>query len=143
MPTTYEYSLSETSENGSLFCKRAPAHEQTRGLFIDDRDDGYRASDVTGDWAMPAKAIDGFGFFEFYRGDTRTYHRVPVPDIITAIDAGNSIKDPSALNVRHPAWPGVDKREIELEILARRQHAIEDALRRGQEKKAREEREAR
>ena len=66
------------------------AHEQTRGLFIDDRDDGYRASGVTGDWAMPAKAIDGFGFFEFYRSDTRTYHRVPVPDIITAIDDGNS-----------------------------------------------------
>ena len=39
---------------------------------------------------MPAKAFDGFGFFEFYRSDTRTYHRVPVPDIITAIDDGNS-----------------------------------------------------
>ena len=51
MPTTYEYSLSETSENGSLFCKRAqPTHEQTRGLFIDDRDDGYRGLGC--DWGL-------------------------------------------------------------------------------------------
>ena len=35
MPATYEYSL---AENGSLRCTRSqPAHEQTCGLFIDDR----------------------------------------------------------------------------------------------------------
>ena len=141
MPTTYRYSL---AENGSLHCTRAqPAHAQTRGLFIDDRESGYGASGTTGDWVMPSDAINGFGFFEFYRGDTQTYHRVLVPDILTAIGAGQPVEDPPALDVRHAAWPGMDRREIELQILARRQRAIEDALRRGREKKAREERERR
>ncbi len=139
MPNTYQFSL---AENGSLLCTRSgPIHAQTRGLFIDDRDDGYGASGVTEDWVMPANAINGFGFFEFYRGDTESYHRVMVPDIMTAIDAGRELEDPPALDVRHAAWPGMDRREIELQILARRQRAIEDALRRGREKKAREERE--
>ena len=139
MPTSYQYSL---SESGSLLCTRTePSHEQTRGLFIDDRDDGYGASGVTGDWVLPANAIGGFGFFEFYRGDTESYHRVLIPDILTAIDAGRQMEDLPALNVRHAAWPGMDKREIELQILARRQRAIEDALRRAREKVAREERE--
>ena len=141
MPTTYQYSL---ADNGSLLCTRAhPAHEQTRGLFIDDHEHGYGASGVTEDWAMPSNAINGFGFFEFYRGDTQTYHRVLVPNILTAIGAGQPIEDPPPLDARHAAWPGMDKREIELQILARRQRAIEDALRRGREKKAREERERR
>ena len=141
MPNTYRFSL---ADNGSLLCTRSqPAHAQTRGLFVDDHDNGYGASGVTEDWAMPANAINGFGFFEFFRGDTDTYHRVMVPDILTAIDAGRDLEDPPALDVRHAAWPGMDKREIELEILARRRRAIEDALRRGREKKAREERERR
>ena len=139
MTTTYEYSL---AANGTLLCNRSqPAHEQTRGLFIDDHDGGYGASGVTGDWALPANAVNGFGFFEYYRGGTETYHRVLVSDILVAIDAGSPIEDPPSLNVRHAAWPGMDKREIELQILARRQRAIEDALRRGREKKDREERE--
>ena len=139
MPTTYEYSL---AENGGLLCTRPqPAHEQTRGLFIDDRDNGYGATGITGDWVLPANAISGFGFFEYYRGDTETYHRVLLPDILASIDAGQLSEDPPALDVRHAAWPGMDKREIELQILSRRQRAIEDALRRGREKKAREERE--
>ena len=139
MPATYEYSL---AENGSLRCTRSqPAHEQTCGLFIDDREDGYGASGVTEDWVMPANAVGGFGFFEFYCGDAQTYHRVLIPDIMTAIYAGADVEDPPALDVRHAAWPGMDRREIELQILARRQRAIEDALRRGREKKAREERE--
>ncbi len=139
MPNTYQFSI---AENGSLLCTRSdPAHAQTRGLFVDDRDDGYGASGVTEDWAMPANAINGFGFFEFYRGDTGTYHRVMVPDIMTAVDAGRVMDDPPALDVRHRAWPGMDRREIELEILARRRRAVEDALRRAREKKAREERE--
>ena len=80
MPATYEYSL---AENGSLRCTRSqPAHEQTCGLFIDDREDGYGASGVTEDWVMPANAVGGFGFFEFYCGDAQTYHRVLIPDII-------------------------------------------------------------
>ncbi len=55
MPATYEYSL---AENGSLRCTRTqPAHEQTCGLFIDDREDGYRASGVTEEWVMPANAV--------------------------------------------------------------------------------------
>ena len=141
MTATYQYSL---SDNGSLLCTRSqPAHEQTRGLFIDDRDNGYGASGITDDWTLPANAISGFGFFEFYRGDTETYHRVLLPDILTAIDAGRALEDPPPLDVRHAAWPGMDKREIELQILARRQRAVEEALRRGREKKAREERERR
>ncbi len=141
MPTTYEYSL---ADNGSLVCARTqPAHEQTRGLFIDDRDNGYGASGIAADWVLSANAINGFGFFEFYPGETGTYHRALVPDILTAIDAGRPVEDPAALDIRHAAWPGMDKREIELQILARRQRAIEDALRRGREKKAREERERR
>jgi hypothetical protein len=141
MSNTYQYSL---AENGSLLCTRSqPAHERTRGLFIDQRADGYGASGVTGDWVMPANAIAGFGFFEYYIGDTGSYHRVLVPDILTAIDAGQPVDDPPALDVRHAAWPGKDKREIELEILAQRQRAIESALRRGREKRAREERERR
>ena len=139
MPTTYQYSM---AENGSLLCTRTqPAHEQTRGLFIDDHDNGYGATGITGDWVLPANAINGFGFFEYYRGDTETYHRVLVPDILGAMDSGQPLDDPPALDVRHSAWPGMDKREIELQILARRQRAIEDALRRGREKKTREERE--
>ena len=139
MATTYQYSL---AENGTLLCTRAqPAHEQTRGLFIDERDNGYGASGVTGDWALPANAIGGFGFFEFYQGGSDTYHRVLVPEILSSIDAGRSIEDPPALDVRHAAWPGMDRREIELQVLARRQRAIDDALRRGREKVAREERE--
>ena len=118
-------------------------HEQTRGLFIDDRDNGYGATGITDDWSLPANAINGFGFFEYFRGDTETYHRVMIPDILAAIDAGRAVEDPPALDVRHAAWPGMDKREIELQILARRQRAIEDALRRAREKKAREERERR
>ena len=128
MPDTYQYSL---ADNGSLLCTRSqPAHEQTRGLFIDDRADGYGATGITGDWTLPANAINGFGFFEYYRGDTETYHRVLIPGILTAIDADRTIEDPPALDVRHAAWPGMDRREIELQILARRQRAIEDALRR-------------
>ena len=139
MPTTYEYSL---ADNGSLLCTRAqPAHEQTRGLFIDQRDNGYGATGITGDWVLPANAVNGFGFFEYFRGDTQSYHRVLLPDIMSAIDAGGDAEDPPALDVRHAAWPGMDKREIELEILARRQRAVEDALRRGRERRAREERE--
>ena len=139
MPTTYQFSL---ADNGSLLCTRTlPAHEQTRGLFIDDRDGGYGASGITGDWTLPANAIAGFGFFEYYRGDSQTYHRVMLPDILTAIDAARTVEDPPALDVRHAAWPGMDKREIELQVLARRERAIEDALRRAREKKAREERE--
>ena len=139
MPGTYQFSL---GGNGNLLCTRAaPAHEQTRGLFIDDRDDGYGASGVTGDWVLPANAIGGFGFFEFYRGDTESYHRLLLTEIMTAIDADRELEDPPALDVRHAAWSGMDKREIELQILARRQRAIEDALRRGRERKAREERE--
>ena len=141
MSTTYEYSL---ADNGSLMCTRAqPAHEQTRGLFIDEHDNGYGASGIAGDWVMPAVGINGFAFFEFYRGDTESYHRVLLPDILAAIEAGQSMEDPPALDVRHRAWPGMDKREMELQILARRQRAVEDALRRGREKKAREERERR
>ena len=125
MPITYQYSL---SENGSLLCTRTqPAHEQTRGLFIDDHDSGYGATGITGDWVLPANAIAGFGFFEYYRGDTESYHRVLIPDIQAAIDDGQTVEDPPALDVRHRAWPGMDKREIELQILARRQRAIEDA----------------
>ena len=117
MPTTYQYSL---AENGSLLCTRTqPAHEQTRGLFIDDRDNGYGATGITGDWVLPANAINGFGFFEYYQGDTETYHRVLVPDILGGIDSGQPMDDPAALDVRHAAWPGMDKREIELQILAR------------------------
>ena len=139
MANTYQYSL---AENGSLLCTRTqPAHEQTRGLFIDDRDNGYGASGVTGDWSLPAGALGGFGCFEFYRGDTDTYHRVLLPDILAAIDAGHALEDPLALDVRHAAWPGMDRREIELQVLARRRRAVEQALRRGREKKAREERE--
>ena len=139
MPVTYEYSL---ADNGSLLCTRAqPAHEQTRGMFIDEHDSGYGASGVTGDWVMPANGINSFAFFEYYRGDTETYHRVLIPDIQAAIDAGQASEDPPALDVRHRAWPGMDKREMELQVLARRQRAVEDALRRGREKKAREERE--
>ncbi len=139
MPTTYEYSL---ADNGSLLCTRSqPAHEQTRGLFIDQRNNGYGATGITGDWVLPANAVNGFGFFEYFRADTQSYHRVLLPDIMAAIDAGQDIEDPPALDVRHAAWPGMDRREIEVEILARRQRAIEDALRRGREKKAREERE--
>ena len=139
MPITYRYSL---ADNGSLVCAREqPAHEQTRGLFIDDRENGYGATGITGDWTLPANAVNGFGIFEYYRGDTETYHRVLIPDIQAAIDAGQAIEDPPALDVRHRAWPGMDKREMELQILARRQRAVEDALRRGREKKAREERE--
>ena len=141
MATTYQYSL---SDNGSLLCTRSqPSHEQTRGLFIDERDNGYGATGITGDWSLPANAIDGFGFFEYFRGDTKSYHRVMIPEILTAIDADRTVDDPPALDVRHAAWPGMDKREIELQILARRQRAIEDALRRAREKKAREERERR
>ena len=139
MPATYQYSL---ADNGSLLCTRSqPTHEQTRGLFIDDRDDGYGATGIIGDWSLPANAINGFGFFEYFRADSETYHRIMIPDILTAIDAGRTLEDPPALDVRHAAWPGMDKREIELQILARRQRAIEDALRRAREKKAREERE--
>ena len=139
MPTTYEYSL---SVNGSLLCTRThPAHEQTRGLFIDQHDHGYGATGVTGDWDLPANAVPGFAFFEYFQGDTQSYHRVLLQDILESIEAGRSLEDPPALDVRHAAWPGKDKREIELEILARRQRAIENALRRGREKKAREERE--
>ena len=90
---------------------------------------------------MPANAIGGLGFFEFYCGDAQTYHRGLIPDIMTAIDAGSDVEDPPALDVRHAAGPGMHRREIELQILARRQRAIEAALRRGREKKAREERE--
>ena len=137
--TTYQYSL---ADNGSLLCTRSqPAHEQTRGLFIDDRDNGYGASGVAGDWSLPANAINGFGFFEFYRGESETYHRVLVPEILTAIDAGRAVEDPPALDVRHAAWPGMDRREIELQILARRQRAVENALRQVRERRAREERE--
>ena len=137
MPATYQYSL---ADNGSLLCTRSqPAHEQTGGLFIDDRADGYGATGITGDWTLPANAINGFGFFEYYRGDTETYHRVLIPGILTAIDADRAIEDPPSLDVRHAAWPGMDRREIELQILARRQRAIEDALRRARERKAREE----
>ena len=64
-----------------------------------------------------------------------------LPDILNAIDEGGAVEDPPPLDVRHPAWPGKDKREIEMEILARRQRAVENAIRRGREKKAREERE--
>ena len=139
MTTTYEYSL---ADNGSLICTRSePAHEQTRGLFIDDHDNGYGASGVTPDWVMPANAVNGFGFFEYFRGGSESYHRVLVTDILAAVDGGRPLEDPPALDVRHPAWPGMDRREMELEILARRQRAVEDALRRGREKKAREERE--
>lgn len=139
MVATSKYSL---ADNGSLLCTRTqPAHEQTRGLFIDDHDRGYGASGVTGDWVMPANAVNSFGFFEYLRGNTQTYHRILVPEILTAIDAGRAVEDPPALDVRHAAWPGMDRREIELEILERRQRAIEDALRRAREKKAREERE--
>ena len=141
MTTTYQYSM---AENGSLLCTRSqPAHEQTRGLFIDDRDNGYGATGITDDWVLPANAVQGFGFFEFYRGDTQTYHRILILDVLAAIDSGQTLEDPVALDVRHRAWPGMDKREIELEILARRQRAVEEALRRGREKKAREERERR
>ena len=139
MPSTYQFSL---ADNGSLLCTRSqPAHEQTRGLFIDDRDNGYGATGITGDWTLPANAINGFGFFEYYRGDTETYHRVMIPDILSAIETGRTVEDPPALDVRHAAWPGMDKREIELQILARRQRAVEDALRRARERKAREARE--
>ena len=141
MPATYEYSM---ADNGSLLCTRTgPAHEQTRGLFIDQRDNGYGATGVTGDWILPANAVSGFGFFEYFRGDTQSYHRVLISEIIAAIDGGQAVEDPPALEVRHAAWPGMDKREIEMEILARRQRAIENALRRGREKKSREERERR
>ena len=139
MPTTYEYSL---ADNGSLLCTRTqPAHEQTRGLFIDQRDNGYGATGITGDWVLPANAVPGFGFFEFFRGDDQTYHRVLLSDVMASINAGQGLEDPPALDVRHAAWPGMDRREIEVKILARRRRAIEDALRRGREKKAREERE--
>ena len=139
MATTYQFSL---ADNGSLLCTRTqPAHEQTRGLFIDDHDNGYGATGISGDWTLPANAITGYGFFEFLNGDAETYHRVMVTDILAAIDSGEEMQDPPALDVRHPAWPGMDKREIELEILARRQRAVENALRRAREKKAREERE--
>ena len=139
MPITYQYSL---ADNGSLLCNRAqPVHEQTRGLFIDDHDNGYGATGISADWVLPANAIAGFGTFEFFNGDTETYHRVLLRDILQAVDDGLTVEDPPALDVRHPAWPGMDKREIELEILSRRQRAIESALRRGREKKAREERE--
>ena len=141
MSTTYQYSL---ADNGSLVCNRTePAHEQTRGLFIDDHDNGYGATGIFGDWTLPANAVNGFGFFEFYRGDTGTYHRVLVEDILATVNTGQAMEEPPALDVRHAAWPGMDKREIELEILARRQRAIESALRRGREKKARAERERR
>ena len=139
MTTTYEYSR---SENGSLLCTRGqPAHEHTRGLFIDQRDNGYGATGVTGDWVLPANAINGFGFFEYFRGDAKTYHRVLLPEILAAIEAEQGVEDPPALDVRHAAWPGTDKREMEVEILERRRRAVENALRLGREKKAREERE--
>ena len=139
MSATYNFSI---ADNGSLLCTRAqPAHEQARGLFIDQRDNGYGATGVSDDWVLPANAIPGFGFFEYLRGDTQTYHRVLLSDIMATIDADRDLEDPPALDVRHAAWPGMDKREIEVEILARRRRAIEDALRRGRERKAREERE--
>ena len=56
---------------------------------------------------------------------------------------GSPSKTRRPLDVRHAAWPGMDRREIELQVLARRQRAIDEALRRGREKKAREERERR
>ena len=139
MPITYRYSL---ADNGSLVCTREqPAHEQTRGLFIDDRENGYGATGITDDWTLPANAVNGFGFFEYFRGDTGTYHRILISDILTAIDTAQPVDDPQPLDVRHPAWPGMDKREIELQILARRQRAIDQALQRARERKAREERE--
>ena len=64
-----------------------------------------------------------------------------LPDILNAIGERGAVEDPPPLDVRHPAWPGKDKQEIEMEILARRQRAVENAIRRGREKKAREGRE--
>ena len=137
MTTTYEYSM---TGNGDLICTRTqPANEQTRGLLIYDQDDGYGASGITQDWVLPANAVGGFGFFELYRRGTETYHQILVPEILSAIDSDQHVEDPPHLDVRHRAWPGMDKREIELEILACRQGATEDALRLGREKKAREE----
>ena len=51
MTTTYEYSM---TGNGNLICTRTQlANEQTRGLLIYDRDDGYGASGITQDWVLP------------------------------------------------------------------------------------------
>ena len=92
---------------------------------------------------MPANAIAGFGFFEYYIGDTGSYHRVLVPDILTAIDAGQPVDEPASPRRAPCRLAGQGQAEIELEILAQRQRAIESALRRGREKRAREERERR
>ena len=119
--------------------------EGTRCLFINEQEHGYGSTNVFNNFTLPDGALNGFDFFEYQKGDTGTYHRVKVADIVL----GEPIPDPEPLAVRHAAWPGRDATEITLDLRRQRDRAVAKAIanakarkKHADEERARREREA-
>ena len=140
------YRFSKDSRGSLLATRTEPAHPDTKGLFINEKEDGYGATGITGDWRLPRQAIAHYDFFEYQNGETREYHRINLSDMVF----GGETPEPLALEVRHQAWPGMDATEIRLQLTARRARRIAAAIeaakarkRADEKRKQREEEEAR
>ena len=120
--------------------------EGTRGILIHENPHGYGSTGVFDHAMFPTHALSGFDFFEYQKGETGEYFRVPLEDIVF----GQAIVDPKPLEVRHAAWPGRDATEIKIDLQrqrarkiakaieqakARQKREVEDRLRRAQEAK--------
>ena len=130
---TYRFSK---DNRGSLLATRVePVHPDTKGLFINEKEEGYGATGITGDWRLPKQAIPYYDFFEYVDGETREYHRIPLGDMVF----DGETPEPLALEVRHQAWPGMDATEIRLQLLKRRARKIAAAVEAAKARKRAEE----
>ena len=119
---TYETSI----ENGSAIGKRtAPVHPETQGMFIEERNGNVGSTSPMKDVHFPASALSSYDFFEYYNGETDTYHRMPVGQW------GELDSDPTPLLHRHSMWQhylGKNRKEINDEIVQKRKRAVVKAV---------------
>lgn len=113
-----------------------PIHEGTQGLFVNEDTHGYGATGVSGDWTqLPVHALDSYDFFEYLDGASGKYYRVRMADIKRQAQGGRPANH-EVLDVRHRAWPGMDRREIEIERQKRIERSIAKAIQREKDKRA-------
>ena len=137
MTSTYKFSIS-----GSKFMatRTEPRHVETRGVLIHEEENGYGSTGIFQDFNdFPKRALNSYDFFEYFNGKTGRYYRIPVSDI----NYTTVTPDPEPLDVRHAAWPGKSRREMEIELHARRKRKIAKAIMEARQRKARVEREQR
>ena len=122
--------------------RTAPAHDDTELILIVEHDNGYGCTAVMNDVTdFPMRAVGQYDFLEYRDGDTGEYYSVVVADLMAELNGGAEAAH-RKVDVRHAAWPGMSRREMERELLQRRQRAVQKAVQRERARRARQAREA-